>query len=84
MAQYRKIPVVIEAVRYTGKNMNEIKDFMQGGHVEFYDSGVIRIWTLESHSAPLNLNVGSWVVRGVQGEYYPVDNEIFTKTYEAV
>lgn len=27
---------------------------------------------------------GDWIVRGVQGEFYPVKNEIFQATYETV
>jgi hypothetical protein len=29
-------------------------------------------------------NVGDWLIRGVQGELYPVKPEIFETTYEAV
>jgi hypothetical protein len=27
---------------------------------------------------------GDWIVKGIQGELYPVKNEIFQKTYEAI
>lgn len=27
---------------------------------------------------------GWWIIRGVQGEFYPCDPDIFAKTYEAV
>lgn len=35
MAKYRKKPVVIEAVQWTGKNEEEIKEFV-GSQAEFY------------------------------------------------
>ena len=27
---------------------------------------------------------GDWIITGVQGEYYPIKNDIFLKTYEEV
>ncbi|MDD5614878.1 MAG: hypothetical protein PHH85_01600 [Candidatus Methanoperedens sp.] len=27
---------------------------------------------------------GDWIVKGIEGEIYPVKNKIFVKTYEAI
>lgn len=32
---------------------------------------------------PLNVSVGDWIIRGVQGEFYPCKPDIFDATYEA-
>lgn len=40
----------------------------------------IRINTLEG---TMRANVGDWVIRGVQGEFYPCKPDIFAETYEA-
>jgi hypothetical protein len=90
MAQFRKKPVVIEAVKYNGtRNWDDApewlieatqKDPMQPGSVivhEYYAS----IHTLEgTHTA----NPGDWIIRGVKGELYPCKPDIFAQTYEAV
>ncbi len=42
-------------------------------------AGGFVIRTLEGD---MRVNPGDWVVRGVQGEYYPVKPDIFSATYE--
>lgn len=36
------------------------------------------------HGTWVNLKTGQWVIRGVQGEFYPCDADVFAATYEAV
>ncbi len=86
--QYRKKPVVIEAVQWTGLNLKEIEDFVgQALDYEIYDTayqaGVappkvrVIIHTLEGdHEA----KVGDYIIKGV----YPCKPDVFAKTYEAV
>ena len=31
-----------------------------------------------------HVNVGDWIIRGVQGEFYPCKSDIFEATYERV
>lgn len=83
-ARYRKRPVVIEALPWTGDNQQAIHDFTGGiGHFrgdprEGFD---LVIDTLEGS---LSASVGDFVVKGVQGEFYAVKPDIFEATYEAV
>lgn len=80
---YRKRPVVIEAVQWSGSNWHEMYAFA-GHNVYTADVDglvVLRVKTLEGETqAP----PGHWVIRGVNGEFYPCDPEIFAKTYEEV
>ena len=81
MTQYRKKPVVIEAVQWTGQNIAEINNFAFG-HVQ----GAVNkdcsflVGTLEG---PHTASVGDWIIRGVKGEFYPCKPDIFAATYEA-
>lgn len=82
MPKFRKKPVVIEAVQWTGDNLREIKAFMGVESVP-YDAGKdsFLIHTLEgNHEA----SKGDWVIRGVKGEFYPCKPDIFDQTYEKV
>ena len=79
MALYRKKPVVIEAVQYTGPNFEEIEAFV-GGDAEFRD-GKLLVATLEG---PLYASPGDWIIKGVKGELYPCKPDVFSQTYEAV
>jgi hypothetical protein len=87
MGLYRKRPVVIEAIQWTGANIDEILpmvDFAKLpattgiGHAA---DGGLTIPTLEGdHLA----SPGDWIIKGVQGELYPCKPDIFEATYEAV
>lgn len=81
MAQYRKRPVVIEAVCLTSDTPDEeIIEFLGDSDYEFDEYGM-DIPTLEG---VMHASVGDWIIRGVQGEMYPVKPDIFAATYEAV
>ena len=43
--------------------------------------GRMMIATLEGFH---HVNVGDWIIRGVQGEFYPCKSDIFEATYERV
>jgi hypothetical protein len=82
MAKFRKKPVVIEAVQYTGENADEIDNFVGFDLVRLLMSPVIlEIPTLEgTHRA----SKGDWIIKGVKGEFYPCKPDIFVATYEPV
>ena len=80
MPKFRKKPVVIEAVQWTGGNIPEIVHFLGGACT--FNHGNPEIHTLESHSAPLEASVGDWIIKGVKGEFYPCKPDIFEATYE--
>lgn len=79
MAKYRKIPVEIEAIKWDGTNVDEIKEFTNGDSYVFNNCLFIR--TLEG---TMNANQGDYIIRGVKGEFYPCKPDIFKKTYEEV
>lgn len=85
MPKFRKKPVVIEAVQFTGKNYDEIFVWAHKG-VHPAANSVVRenpvgldVVTLEGtmFAAP-----DDWIIRGVKGEFYPCKPDIFEMTYE--
>jgi len=76
--KYRKKPVEIEAMQFLGdSNLMECLNFIgigAGGN----DSTII-IATLEGD---MKAKKGDWIIRGVNGEFYPCKPDIFEKTYE--
>jgi hypothetical protein len=80
--KFRKKPVVIEAVLWTGNNLDEILDFSPAAYTD-YGSGELelKIQTLEGHHIA---SVGDWIIKGIKGEFYPCKPDIFEQTYEAV
>jgi hypothetical protein len=78
--KFRKRPVVVEAVRYRGDNVSEVRDFI-GAEVEelAMSPPIFVIQTLEGR---MRAHVGDWIIRGVKGELYPCKPDIFALTYE--
>lgn len=97
MSKWRKKPVVIEAIQYKivkekeckfgihkESNSMEIAKFMKLPiqQVHFDEKGeYINIATLEG---AMRANIGDYIIKGVNGEFYPCKPDIFEKTYEAV
>jgi uncharacterized protein YeeX (DUF496 family) len=85
MGFYRKKPVVIEAVQLRDleiPNLMEIQQFVGLGKDIFkVEKDGLIINTLEGD---MKARVGDYIIRGVQGEYYPCKPDIFKKTYEEV
>ena len=82
--KYRKKPVVIEAIQYTGNNYEEIRDFvgkiLKVTHITPYIPKLI-IETLEGDHI---VSVNDFVIKGVHGEFYACKPDIFRETYEEV
>lgn len=88
--QFRKRPVVVSAVQWTGDNEAEVRAFT--------GSTVFRSCTDETshdpqvtahvydvlHSTWVGVKTGQWVLRGVAGEFYPIDEAVLAETYEPV
>lgn len=81
--KYRKKPVVIEAVRYDGTNIQELWDTFGAGTI--YGPTETNkdpyIMTLEGN---MTISTGDYVIKGVKGELYPCKPDIFNETYEVV
>ena len=85
--KFRKKPVVIDAVQWTGDNRREIMLFFaKEGFINWHWSSIqeinsIFIDTLEgTHEA----RIGDWIIKGVNGEFYPCKPDIFEMIYEEV
>lgn len=85
--RYRKKPVVIEATQWVGTNYEEICDFV-GTKLERDASELcngepsnLLVPTLEGI---MEARVYDYIIKGVQGEFYPCKPDIFEQTYEMV
>lgn len=84
--KYRKKPVVIEAVRFTGSSTHAyaIKDWMAGR--DYVEPGMatcdMRSMTIPTLEGDMTAHPGDYIIRGVKGEFYPCRADIFEQTYE--
>ena len=92
MAKYRKKPVVVEAIQWTGQNHREMWNFLTGKPGDYLSAdgdnfyidhsrveGGLVIKTLEGEHIA---SIGDYIICGVNGEFYPCKPDIFEKTYE--
>lgn len=86
--KYRKKPVVVEAIQYTGKNKEECEKF--AGKSLIFDiiylldhitMPEVKIKTLEGD---MRVHEGDYIIRGIEGEFYSCRPDIFEKSYELV
>lgn len=82
--KYRKKPVVIEALQWTGTNKKEIKGFA-GKYAGFEDFGEATVHLIvKTLEGKLKASIGDYIIQGVDGEFYPCKPDIFKQTYEKV
>ena len=85
MPVYKKKPVKVEAVQFTGENHDDIIKFTGGQAIVGLPTGegteCITIPTLEG---PMVANPGDFVICGIAGEFYPCKPDIFENSYDLI
>lgn len=94
MVKYRKRPIVIEAIQWNGNtNHQQICDFVGESlkTEEFATAAYEAGKGLPYYSLLINTEEGvmradpkDFVIKGINGEFYPCKPEIFEKTYDWV
>ena len=90
MKKYKTKPVVIEAVKWTGLNLDEVKEFVGEDLIyDICDSAwkvgkgkpfiIVQINTLEGVKL---CTEGDYIIKGLRGEFYPCKPDVFKKKYE--
>lgn len=95
MKMYRKKPVIIESVQLSADNFDDVCNFIgstpeqeinpnygvdENGNTNEHYIGVY-IDTLEGKMFARN---GDYIIKGIQGEFYPCKPDIFEKTYDLI
>lgn len=93
MPKYRKKPVVVEAVRWTGSNLEEIRNFVGSDLieecVELFDikrtlKEMLVDIAIDTLEGTMRVDYGDYIIKGVNNELYPCKPDIFLATYEEV
>lgn len=84
--KYRKKPVVIDAWQFTFENKDMVFHDLREMNNSIrpdgtLDSPKLIIPTLEGE---MTASIGDFIIKGVNGEFYPCKPDIFDKTYEPV
>ncbi|MGW5582841.1 hypothetical protein [Streptomyces sp. NPDC003857] len=92
MTTYRKRPIEVDTIQWTGDNEADVQAFT-GGPSIFYalddedransdDPDATAAVYDKLHSTWVLVYTGQHVVRGVKGEYYPIAEDVLAETYE--
>jgi len=87
---YRKKPIIIEAMQFTGDNWQEIQNWMYKNKSKRFKTyqtdqkGALIGIIIKTSEGEMVASVGDYIIKGVKGEFYPCKPDIFEKTYEEV
>jgi hypothetical protein len=90
MKQFKKRPVVVEAARWDGTaaGATPIIDWVlsNGGTARFddYSNVYMTYLKIDTMEGTMIARTGWWIIKGVKGEFYPCEPDIFEQTYEAL
>ena len=86
--KFKKKPVVIDAIQWTGENGEEVRTFIgEKDCIVPIDSPTplqFAYMTLKTPEGHMNAQRGDWIIKDVDGGFYHCEEEIFTMTYEPI
>lgn len=91
MPKFRKKPIEVEATQWTGTNSGEIKQWVglkdNGESYFLLPEEVFGYWNTPGiydklHDTWVHVFPGQWIIKGIQGEFYPCANDVFKSSYE--
>jgi hypothetical protein len=83
--KFRKKPIAIDAIKWTGDNLKECVDFLGGDYGGHSAARCLNGWSriaVRTLEGPLTASLGDYLICGVAGEHYPCKPDIFAATYE--
>lgn len=82
--KYRKKPLEIEALQFqkNSESKEQLSEFLAGVEHAFtdYDNKLL----LRTPEGIMEGYTGDWVIKGIAGEFYICQKDIFAQTYEPV
>jgi hypothetical protein len=90
--RFRKRPVVVEAMRFTAETCRAVHEWVGDDH----DGGLpaddpdndcsqhLIEYDIPTREGRMTAEDGDWIIKGVEGEFYPCKPSIFEATYERV
>lgn len=82
--KYRKKPVVIEARQFTEDEKDRVFGWIGCNRIPSWDDDGKPAITIQTLEGDMKAVLGDWIIKGVNGEFYPCKPDIFEKTYEKV
>lgn len=94
MPIFRKRPVEVEAMRLNEQNFFQVRTWCNGSSIDVgvgfgeppndFPSDLAKVLIIPTLEGNMQANIGDYIIKGVNGEFYPCKAGIFNKTYELV
>ena len=86
--KYRKKPVIVDALEWTGKPM-PLPDWLRNAipglaMIVSYGDDPTCFLKIATREGEMQAGPGDWIIRGIKGELYPCKPDIFIATYERI
>ena len=80
---YRKKPIEVEAIKWSGDNFNEVREFCP--EASFLNAPAVpymEVFIIPTLEGNMQCSIGDYIIKGIKGEFYPCKPDIFEKTYD--
>jgi hypothetical protein len=83
MVLYRKKPLLVDAIHWTGENAQEVLNFLEGlPHIAYRHTRDLMALTIYTSEGTRRVDVGDFIIKDVNDELYSYNSRIFTRDYE--
>jgi hypothetical protein len=87
--KYRKKPITIEAIQFNRDDRRLVLFLMERDIIKFEnvvcsDDIVRKKPIINTREGKMIVEDKNYIIRGIEGEFYPIDEDIFNRTYEEV
>lgn len=83
--KYRTKPCEIEAMQFTGDNLQQIEKFAKKDCIGAgFEGGKCIYLLIETLEGIMKAEIGDYIIKGLRGEFYPCKPDVFEKKYEPI
>lgn len=83
MVLYRKKPLLVDAIQWTGENAQDVLNFLEGlPHIAYRHTRDIMALTIYTTEGTRRVDIGDFIIKDVDNEPYSYNSKIFARDYE--
>lgn len=80
----KKKPVEVEVVQFLDSESGNYISRWAEGKIKYLIKDNKKVLSIETLEGVLDAQIGDYIIKGVKGEFYPVEKSIFEETYDIV
>jgi hypothetical protein len=84
MKKYRKRPIIVEVEQFIQGNMDRCFNFVTCNKYADLDKVGNPIFAIETLEGIMVAQLGDYIIKGVRGEFYPCNPDVFKETYDLI